>query len=113
MTSNREDVSSKDREDDLLRVAHLESSQGEVPLSVRQASDPELQLIIKYLQTGALPVEGKKARELILGKSSYVVVDDTLYHVIANRSLQIVLLQEERLAVFQEVHQGKFAGHTV
>ena len=56
-------------------------------------------------------MEDKKARELILGKSRYVVIDDTLYHVTADMSLRIVLPKEDRLRVFHEVHQGRFAGH--
>ena len=108
---DREDVPAKDRENLLLSSVPLEKSRGEIPLSVRQSLDPELQMIMKYLQTGVLPAEDRKARELILGKSRYVVIDDTLYHVTANMSLQIVLPKEDRLSVFHEVHQGRFAGH--
>ena len=83
--------SAKDREDVPLDSIPLETSRGEVPLNVRQALDPELQIVMKYLQTGVLPMEDKKARELILGKTRYVVIDDTLYHATADMSLRIVL----------------------
>ena len=56
-------------------------------------------------------MEDKEARELILGKTRCVVIDDTFYHVSADISLRIVLPKEDRLLVFHEVHQGRFAGH--
>ena len=40
----------------------------EMSLSTRQARDPELAVVMKYLQSGVLPPDDKKARELILGK---------------------------------------------
>ena len=90
-------VSAKDRE--------------EMPLSARQAQDSELAVVMKYLQSGVLPSDDKRARELILGKTRYIVMEDVLYHLSADKSLQIVLPKEERMAVFKEVHQGRFSGH--
>ena len=68
-------------------------------------------MVMKYLKR--LEYFHKKIKKaiLILGKSKYVVIDNTLYHVTANMSLRIVLLKEDRLAVFHEVHQGKLAGN--
>ena len=90
-------VSAKDRE--------------EMSLRTRQARDPELAVVMKYLQSGVLPPDDKKARELILGKTRYVIIEDVLYHLSADKSLQIVLPKEERMAVFREVHQGRLSGH--
>ena len=90
-------VSAKDRE--------------EMSLRTRQARDPELAVVMKYLQSGVLPPDNKKARELILGKTRYVIIEDVLYHLSADKSLQIVLPKEERMAVFREVHQGRLSGH--
>ena len=90
-------VSGKDRE--------------EMSLSTRQARDPKLAVVMKYLQSGVLPPDGKKARELIFGKTRYVIIEDVLYHLSADKSLQIVLPKEERMAVFKEVHQGRLSGH--
>ena len=70
-------VSAKDRE--------------EMSLSARQALDPDLVMVIKYLQSGILPPDDKKARELILGKTRYVIIEDVLYHLSADKSLRIVL----------------------
>jgi len=90
-------VSAKDRE--------------ELPLSARQALDPELAIVIKYLESGVLPPDDRGAKEVILGKTRYVVIDNVLYHLTGDKSLWIVLPKKERFAVFKEVHQGKFTGH--
>ena len=45
-------------------------------LSTRQARDPELAVVMKYLQSRVLPPNDKKARELILGKTRYVIIED-------------------------------------
>ena len=39
------------------------------------------------------------------------MIEDVLYHLTADKSLQIVLPKEEKIVVFREVHQGKFSGH--
>ena len=83
----------------------------ETALSKRQDLDPELAMVIKYLQSGDLPADKRKATEIILGKSRYVLMDNVLYHLSAGNSLRIVLPKEDRLAVFKEVHEGKFTGH--
>ena len=80
-------------------------------LSARQTLDSDLEMVIKYLQSGILPPDDKKARELILGKTRYVIIEDVLYHLTADNSLRIVLSKEERMAVFREVHQGRLSGH--
>ena len=58
-----------------------------------------------------LPTDDKTARELILGKTRYAVIDNVLYHLSEEKSLRIVVPQAERYFVFKEVHQGRFAGH--
>ena len=40
----------------------------------RQQKDPELKLIMDYLEKGDLPKDDKKARELVLGRSLYQVI---------------------------------------
>ena len=60
-------VSAKDRE--------------EMSLSTRQARDPELTVVMKYLQSGVLPPDDKKARELILGKTRYVIIEDMFCNI--------------------------------
>ena len=40
-----------------------------------------------------------------------MLIHNILYHLSVYNSLRIVLPKEDRLAVFKEVHQGRFAGH--
>jgi len=80
-------------------------------LNERQLADPELVSVIKHIQDGVLPTDDRKARELILGKTRYVMIDNVLYHLSDDQSPSIVLPQADRYAVFKEVHQGRFAGH--
>ena len=51
-------------------------------LSIRwhQQGDPKLKLIMDYLEDGDLPKDERKARELVLRRSLYQVVDGILYH---------------------------------
>ena len=81
-TSVQEEASAKDREGALLKE--------------RQAKDPELIAVIQYLETGELPAEEKKAKEIILGKARYTLIDGILYHVGMDKSLQIVLPRQDR-----------------
>jgi len=60
--------------------------------------------VIKYLESGVLPLDDRRAKEVILGKTRCVVIDNVLYHLTGDKSLQIVLPKEERFAVFREVH---------
>ena len=111
-------ISAKDKDESPVPMTEIQlvsaKDREEMSLSARQALDPDLAIVIKllkYLQSGILPPDDKKARELILGKTRYVIIEDVLYHLSADKSLQIVLPKEERMAVFREVHQGRFSGH--
>ena len=46
-------------------------------IRTRQLDDPELKCIMLYLEDGELPRDEKKAKELVLGRSLYEVVDTT------------------------------------
>ena len=78
-------------------------------LSARQTLDPDLAMVIKYLQSGILPPDDKKVRELILGKTRYVIIEDVLYHLTADKSLRIVLPKEEWLCS-ERYTRGGFQG---
>ena len=41
----------------------------------------ELAMVIHHLQSGDLPSDEKKAREIVLGKFRYVLIDNILYHL--------------------------------
>lgn len=66
----QEEASAKDREGALLRE--------------RQAKDTELVITIQYSETGELPAEEEKSKQIILGKTRYAFIDGILYHIYRN-----------------------------
>ena len=76
-----------------------------------QRGDPALREVIHYLENGVLPSDEHRARELTLTKNQYELVDETLYHLEADKTLRIVLPEASRQEVFEEVHGGRFGGH--
>ena len=81
---------------------------GEDPLRHRQLQDPDLKPIMSYLEDGILPTEDKLARELVLTKSSFEIIDGVLYHLEKDQTLRIAC---DRKKIFEEVHSGTFGGH--
>ena len=65
-------------------------------------------MVINYLQSGDLLSDEKKAREIVMVKSRYVLIDNIilLYHLAVDNSLRTVLPKENRLAVIKKVHKG-------
>ena len=80
-------------------------------LSEQQREDPDVAAIIDYQQKGVLPEEETAARELVLGASLYTLVDGVLYHVEGNKTLHLIPPAAYRHQLFQEAHEGPFAGH--
>ena len=56
----------------------------------KQDGDPNLQVIKHYLQ---LPDDEQRARELVLSRPQFEIVDDVLYHVESDDSLDYFFLQ--------------------
>ena len=95
-------------------IAAIETSRSPAKdgdLANKQKKDPKLSLIIQYLKDGILPQTEKDAKELILNKGQYVLVDDILYHVAMDGTLRVVPPGEDRERLIQEAHGGKLAGH--
>ena len=67
--------------------------------------------MITYLETGALPEDSKRARELALTRSQYTLVDGILYRVDSNKTLRIIPPTSDRKRIFEEAHSGTFGGH--
>ena len=80
-------------------------------LSHRQCQDPQLADIILYHESGELPQDEKRARELVLMSSSYTVLDGVLYRVEPDKTLKIIPPAVSRHPLFLEAHQGAFSGH--
>ena len=50
-------------------------------LGERQRQDPQLMDIIAYLETGELPQDDRRARELILSRSQFELLEGSLYRI--------------------------------
>ena len=90
-------------------VQSIEDSAG--TLSERQKADLTLSCIIRYLEDEVLPDDDKKARELILSRSQYALLDGVLYKVEKDNSLRIFVPECDREELFKEAHKGVFGGH--
>ena len=58
-----------------------------------------------------LPGDEKRARELVLGRSQYELLDGVLYRVETDKSLKIVVPVSDRERLFNEAHAGDFGEH--
>ena len=83
----------------------------DVTFAAEQRRDPELLELIRYLETNVLPDDAKKARELVLSKSLYSLVDNVLYYVERDKSLRVVPPRNRREKLFHEAHGGIYGGH--
>ena len=89
----------------------VSSKSGEGSLGERQYRDPQLKLVMQYLETGELPAEEKKARELSITGQQYVLLEGVLHFVMKDKTLRIVPPQGDRKQLFDEVHAGVWEGH--
>ena len=80
-------------------------------LSERQRGDPEINQIILMLEQGELPKDGDTVKRLVMEKSNYAVIDNTLFWVAPDGSLRLIPPTEEREKLFNSLHSGKFGGH--
>ncbi len=88
-----------------------ERQSGEPSLGGKQHDDSELKMIIDYLTEGVLPSEDRQARELVMSKPQYQMVDGVLYRVQADKTLRIIPPSPDRKKLFDEIHGGVFGGH--
>ena len=79
-------------------------------LGERQFRDPQLRSILQYLIAGELPTDERQARQIVLGQSSFTVLDNVLYHI-EDKTLRIVPPECDRHQLFREAHEGVFSGH--
>ena len=83
----------------------------ESTLSERQRLDPDLQLVIAYLENDTLPDNDRKAREMVFGKTQYTMDDRVLYRIESDKTLRVVVPKSARQNLFNEAHSGKYGGH--
>ena len=74
----------------------------------RQMKDPDLNQIVNYLENGTLPTEDKKARELVLTREQYVLIEGVQHYMSKDKTLRLIPPEEQ---LFDEVHGGMFGGH--
>lgn len=80
-------------------------------LSSRKEHDVDLKVIRDYLLNNELPLDDKKAQEIVLQKSEFEMADGVLYHVEKDKTLRIVPPSQGRREHFESAHAGVFGGH--
>ena len=93
------------------RVADENGEDPNLELAKAQREDPVLSRVIDYLESGTLPAEDKLAREVIMSKSLYVLIDKVLYHIERDKTLRLIPPQNNRKKLFHDVHDGPYGGH--
>ena len=61
--------------------------------------------------SGVLPAEEVSVKKLLASKSSFVLIDNVLYHQEPDKTLHIVTPVADRYTLFKEAHAGRFGGH--
>ena len=79
-------------------------------LQTRQRADPDHALIFAYLEDAILPEDPKKARELVLDRNHYEMLDGVLHHLEPDKTLRVISEVDPR-KIFDESHSGPFGGH--
>ena len=67
--------------------------------------------MIPYLEDNVLPWDNKKAHELILGRLQNVLNNDVLYGVEIDKTLRVVVPENDHKDLFMKVHAREFGGH--
>ena len=82
-------------------------------LQEEQRKDPELAVMLHYLQDGTLPEDEKLAKRIVAESKQYDIIDDILHFensAFPNRWC-IVVPEHLRSEILQEAHAGCFAAH--
>ena len=74
-------------------------------IAALQRGDPQLMVLIQYLQDGTLPKSQKQSRKLLLEASDYVVVHDMLFHSRVPKSKRAKDLQHYQLVLPDVLHK--------
>ena len=88
-----------------------DTESGEDNIKYRQRKDEEIKVIVDFLENCVLPDDDKKARELLLSRSQYCLMDGVLYYVVADKTLRLVPPISNREQLFEEAHSGPFGAH--
>ena len=89
-----------------ISMASGECKKGrEDTFSQRQHRHPETKEIRGFLETRELPIEEKRARELVLSKPTYTILNELLYLLELDKTLRVVPPTSDRHQLFMEAHQ--------
>ena len=84
---------------------------GDHSLRQLQREDSTLALYFSYLEDQILPENETEARELVLSRSQYEILDGILYHLEKDKTLRVVPPVAKRRELFDGVRSGQFGGH--
>ena len=89
------------------------ADQSETEMAELQNVDVNLQPILRYLETGELPADEKKARKLVLESSRFSIINDVLYYVDSSRQnrLRIVTPSTIQDKLLKENYSEMFSGN--
>ena len=104
---SQESVLAKDGEG---MVSALVCDNGERGLGTKQDDDPNLKPIRHYLKANELPSDERIARELVLSRPQFEIID-VLYHVELDKTLRVIPTVAQRRKLFEDTHSGLFGGH--
>ena len=68
-------------------------------------------MMIDFQENNILPDDDRKARELLLSRMQYQLMDGILYYVANDKTLQLIPPTTDRKQLFEEVHCGPFGAH--
>ena len=88
-----------------------DTESGDDNIKYRQRKDEEIKVIVDFLENCVLPDDDNKARELLLSRSQYFLMDGVLYYVVADKTLRLVPPISDREQLFEEAHSGPFGAH--
>jgi len=63
------------------------------------------------LESGVLPKDDRRDREIALTHSQYTIIDDVLYHVETDKTLRVIPDVGDQKGIFDEAHSGTLGGH--
>ena len=67
--------------------------------------------IIDFQENGILPNDDKKARELLLSRTQYHLVNGILYYVMTDKTLCLMPPTCDHEQLFKKAHSGPFGAH--
>ena len=77
----------------------------------QQQEDPEIAEITRFLKTGALPDEPKKARLITFRARSMLIDEGVLYWMDEKANKRAVVPHHLRQQILEQAHGGRMAGH--